>query len=48
VVQPEDHPHRRGLASPVGAEKTGDDARLDRTGEIVDGASAAEDLRQSA
>ena len=36
LVQAQDHPHRRGLACAVGAQKAGHDTGVDRETDIVD------------
>jgi hypothetical protein len=45
-VEPEDQAHRRRLARAVWAEEAGDDARLHREREIIDGTLLAVVLRQ--
>jgi hypothetical protein len=47
VVEPEDQPHRGGLARAVRAEESGDHAGLDRAGQVVDCTGSAEHLGQA-
>ncbi|CAM5665085.1 hypothetical protein MAUB1S_04952 [Mycolicibacterium aubagnense] len=46
-VQPDDHSHRGGLAGAIGAEKSGDDARLDGARHVIDGSCSTEILCQA-